>query len=72
MNTLDKKVITTLTNEQLQLFKDHAVVIKDDNDGNTYYHLPFFFKDLGYNEFEIMGKDTIPEWVKDLIQSEIP
>lgn len=65
------KTVTTLTNEQLQFLKLNAFVITDTNSGERYYHSPFFFKDLGYNEFEIVQKNNLPEDVKEFIKSEI-
>lgn len=65
------KVITTLTNEQVKLFHVYAAIITDDY-GRRYYHIPFFFKDLGHNEFEVLKREELRQDVKDFIKPEIP
>lgn len=64
------KYITTLTNEQIKLFEAEAEYFTDGN-GIEYYHLPHFYKKLGYNEFELIKREDLPEWLKEFFTPEI-
>lgn len=52
--------------EQSDLLRAAALQITLEN-GDTYFHLPFFYKDLGNNEYEVLKKDQLPDDIKDLI-----
>lgn len=63
-NLLDKKIITTLTNEQFKLFQSLGLIIE-----NEYFHLPQYFKNLGAGEFEIIYFNDLPEDIKQTINA---
>lgn len=63
-NLLDKKIITTLTNEQVKLFQSLGLIIE-----NEYFHLPQYFRNLGAGEFEIINFDDLPKDIKQTIQA---
>lgn len=52
--------------EQSDLLRAAALQITLEN-GDTYYHLPFFYKYLGNNEYEVLKKDQLPDDIKNLI-----
>lgn len=58
--------IIKFSKEQSDLLRAAALQITLEN-GDTYFHLPFFYKDLGNNEYEVLKKDQLPDDIKDLI-----
>lgn len=61
-NNSELKVITTLTKDQIKLLQSLAVKHEDTF---TYYHIPFWFADLGKGEFEILSYEQLPDYVKE-------
>ena len=58
--------IIQFNKEQSDLLKSASLKITLEN-GDTYYHLPFFYKDLGNKSFQVIEKDKLPQEIKDLI-----
>ena len=57
-------------NEYLDLFMSIAQVIRDNNTGDVYYHVPHFFKPSGENKFEILTYEQLPAFAKDFLENE--
>jgi hypothetical protein len=60
------KEMITLTDSQLELIRSIGTVVYNGED--TYYNIPFWFKHLGGNRFEIIRKDQLPQDIHELYE----
>lgn len=58
--------IISFPKEQSDLLKSAALIITIET-GEKFYHLPYFYKDLGDNKYEVFRKDELPDDMKDII-----
>jgi len=56
--------IVTLTDEQISLFNCNATVLQYDG---RYMFLPFWFKDLGDNNYEMIAIEDLPTDIGNII-----
>lgn len=61
-------VIQKLTKEQVYFLNSLSNQIYDGE--NNYYYLPFWFKELGDGDFEIIRFEKLPKSVIDIIFSQ--
>jgi len=55
-----------LTKEQFHLINSMGTKINDE--ANDYYYLPFWFKDCGDGEFEIIQFEKLPQIVFEMVE----
>ena len=59
-------VATIITKEQVQFLKNHSSQIHDGE--TTWYYMPFWFKQVGEGEFEIITFEKLPENIIEMIK----
>jgi len=53
-----------LTDEQVKLLETYgAKLIANPSDAGVHFFLPFWFKDIGDNKFEMYHLDDLPEYL---------
>lgn len=60
-------MIVKLTKDQSEFVKGMSTHINYSK--NDWYYIPFWFKDVGDDEFDIQTLDTLPDTVIDFIKS---
>lgn len=57
----------TLTESQLELIRSIGIVVHNE-EFKYYYNIPFWFKHLGDNRFEIIRNDQMPKEIRELYE----
>jgi hypothetical protein len=63
---MSSKEMITLTESQIELIRSIGTVVYNGED--IYYNIPFWFKHLGGNRFEIIRKDQLPQDIRELYE----
>ena len=61
-------IILKMRKDASEFIENHSTMIKGDEEGKNWYHIPMYFKKVGENLFAEYSFEDLPEHIKKQIQ----